>query len=244
MPYLILSDIHSNLEALNAVLEDAQGRYDRILCLGDLVGYGADANAVAAWARDSGAVVVRGNHDRACSGLEDLENYNPAARAASIWTRRAITPEIRQYLEQLPQGPLQIEDPPEPFDLVHGSPEDEDEYLVNIADVQHLKSALRSTVTFFGHTHLQGGFAFLPQGVRRISPREPFQAGPPHRFLFNPGSVGQPRDRDPRAAYALYWPEDRLVEFRRVEYDIETAARKIRTAGLPEVLAARLFEGV
>jgi diadenosine tetraphosphatase ApaH/serine/threonine PP2A family protein phosphatase len=244
VPYLILSDIHSNLEALNAVLEDARGRYDRILCLGDLVGYGADANAVAGWARQNATVVVRGNHDRACCGLEDLENYNPAARASAIWTRRAITPEIRQYLEQLPQGPVQIEDGPEPFDLVHGSPYHEDEYLVNLGDVQHLKPVLQPTVTFFGHTHVQGGFAFLRQGVRRISPQGPFHAGPPHRFLINPGSVGQPRDRDPRAAYALYSPEDRLVEFRRVEYDIRTAARKIRTAGLPEVLAARLFEGV
>ena len=131
MPYLILSDIHSNLEALTAVLADAQGLYDKILCLGDLVGYGADPNPVVEWARDNVATIVRGNHDRACCGLDDLEDYNPAARLSAIWTRRAISPETRQYLEQLPQGPLPLEG----FDLSHGSPFDEDEYLVNISDV-------------------------------------------------------------------------------------------------------------
>ena len=240
MPYLILSDIHSNLEALNAVLADAEGRYDRILCLGDLVGYGADPNPVIAWTRESVSTVVRGNHDRACCGLADLEEYNPAARASAIWTRRAITPETRRFLEQLPQGPIDIDG----VDLVHGSPVDEDEYLVNLGDVQHLKSQVRTQITFFGHTHVQGGFVFLPAGVRHIDPMAPLDLTAGHKALINPGSVGQPRDRDPRAAYALFWPAERRVEYRRVEYDINAAAMKIMTAGLPQVLAARLFEGV
>ena len=240
MPYLILSDIHSNLEALNAVLADAQGLYDRILCLGDLVGYGADPNPVVAWARDNVATIVRGNHDRACCGLDDLEDYNPAARLSAIWTRRAISQETRAYLEQMPQGPVQVED----FDLAHGSPFDEDEYLVNISDLTPHKSEIETTLTFFGHTHVQGGFIVSPRGpIRHISDAA-FEIDPHNKYLINPGSVGQPRDRDPRAAYAIYTHETHSIEYRRTDYDIGAAAAKIMIAGLPEILAARLFEGV
>lgn len=239
MPYLILSDIHSNLEALNAVLADAEGGYDKILCLGDLVGYGADPDAIVEWARKDVAAVVRGNHDRACCGLDDLELYNPAARLSAIWTRRAISDATRDYLEKMPKGPVPVEG----FDLVHGSPFDEDEYLVSISDILPSKSALQSSVTFFGHTHVQGGFAMTPEGTRVIA-EDAIDIAPESKYLINPGSVGQPRDRDPRAAYVIYTPEDHRVEYWRVEYDIDTAAEKIRQAGLPKVLAARLYEGV
>ena len=243
MPYLILSDIHSNLEALNAVLADAQGLHDRILCLGDLVGYGADPDPVVEWARESVTTIVRGNHDRACCGLDDLEDYNPAARLSAIWTRRAISQETRAYLEQLPQGPVRVDAGPGGFDLVHGSPFDEDEYVVNLSDVTPWKSKLEATLTFFGHTHVQGGFIVTPRAVRHITDAS-FEMDPEHKYLINPGSVGQPRDRDPRAAYAIYTPETRAVEYRRADYDIGAAASKIMIAGLPQILAARLFEGV
>ena len=107
-PYLILSDIHGNYEALEAVLEDARGRYDRILCLGDLVGYGADPNQVAEWAKANVVSIVRGNHDRACTGTDLLEYFNPAARASALWTRGALTPDNRSYLEHLARGPLRV----------------------------------------------------------------------------------------------------------------------------------------
>ncbi len=126
MPFLILSDIHGNLEALNAVLADAEGRYDRILCLGDLVGYGADPNAIVAWARDNVGAIVRGNHDKVCIGLQPCDTYNAAAQASARWTQTELTPAHREYLERLPRGPL----PYEGVDLVHGSPADEDEYLL------------------------------------------------------------------------------------------------------------------
>lgn len=244
MAYLILSDIHGNLEALEAVLADAEGLYDCILCLGDVVGYGADPNAVAAWVRAEAAAVVRGNHDRACAGTETLEYFNPHARASAIWTRRALTTENRLYLNELQRGPLRIEEPLGKFLLVHGSPVDEDQYLSNMDDGALMEGHLELQATFFGHTHVQGGFRLAPDGIARIRPSRRLEMAPGFFYLINPGAVGQPRDGDPRAAYALYSIEDQTVEYRRAEYDIEKAAAKIRAAGLPEVLALRLFEGM
>ncbi len=243
MAYLILTDIHGNREALEAVLADAEGLYDCVLCLGDLVGYGADPNAVTEWARVEAAAVVRGNHDRACAGTESLEFFNPAARTSAIWTRRALTEENRIYLNQLPQGPLRIEEPLGHFLLVHGSPLDEDQYLTNMDEASQMEGHLELPVTFFGHTHLQGTFRLAPQGIARQRPPQALQIEPGYNYLVNPGSVGQPRDSDPRAAYVLYSIEDQTVEYRRVAYDIDTAAAKIRAAGLPEVLARRLYDG-
>jgi predicted phosphodiesterase len=243
--YLIVSDIHGNFEALEAVLEDADGRYDRILCLGDLVGYGADPNPVAEWAKSNVVSIVRGNHDRACTGTDLLEYFNPSARASALWTRSALTPGNSTYLEHLARGPLRVTHNGEGgFDLVHGSPLDEDEYLVGLEDVRLLVEHLETKLTFFGHTHLQGGFMLRPRNVSRVLMNRVLQLEPDYHYLINPGSVGQPRDGDPRAAYALYSPQDRTVEFRRVPYDIGKAAAKILQAELPESLALRLFEGI
>lgn len=247
MPYLILSDIHGNYDALQAVLADARGRYDQILCLGDLVGYGAEPNQVIDWVRANVTSVVRGNHDRACSGRDLLENFNPAARASAFWTRGVLTPENESYLERLPSGPLCVIPDGVPnglFDLVHGSPLDEDEYLVGEDDVRFMSDYLETKVTFFGHTHLQGGFLLTPRSVKRFGAGRTLQLEPDYFYLINPGSVGQPRDGDPRAAYAVYTPGARTVEYGRVPYDIGKAAAKILQAELPESLAMRLFEGI
>jgi predicted phosphodiesterase len=244
-PYLILSDIHGNYEALEAVLEDARGRYDRILCLGDLVGYGADPNRVAEWAKSNVVSIVRGNHDRACTGSDLLEYFNPSARASALWTRGTLTAGNSNYLEHLARGPLRVTHNGDGgFDLVHGSPLDEDEYLMGVEDVQFLSEYLETKLTFFGHTHLQGGFLLAARGIKRIPPDRVLQLEPDYYYLINPGSVGQPRDGDPRAGYALYSPQDRTVEFKRVPYDIGKAAAKILQADLPESLARRLFEGI
>ena len=245
VPYLIVSDIHANYEALEAVLEDARGRYDRILCLGDLVGYGADPNQVAEWAKSNVVSIVRGNHDRACTGTDSLEYFNPSAQASAFWTRGALTPGNSNYLEHLARGPLHVaHNVGGGFDLVHGSPLDEDEYLVGLEDVQFLRPHLDTKLTFFGHTHLQGGFQLGPRRASRVLMNRVLELEPDDYYLINPGSVGQPRDGDPRAAYALYSPDDRTVEFRRVPYDIGKAAAKILQAELPQSLAMRLFEGV
>ena len=240
MPYLIVSDIHANQEALQAVLADARGQYDRILCLGDLAGYGADPNAVIEWARSSVAAIVRGNHDKMCCGLDLLEHYNPAAQASAIWSQAAMAPENLRYLANLPRGPLRYQG----CDLVHGSPLDEDEYLISPGDVAGIRTELATQLTFFGHTHVQGGFLAARGGVQRIGPGRALELEPAHYYLVNPGAVGQPRDGDPRAAYALYSPEAQVVEYRRVAYDVDQAATKILAAGLPEILAARLYQGM
>jgi predicted phosphodiesterase len=238
--FLILSDIHGNREALEAVLADARGRYDRAVCLGDLVGYGADPNFAVDWARADASAIVRGNHDRVCAGLESLYSYRPAARAAAEWSFNNLTSDNRIYLERLPRGPLHYEG----FDLVHGSPVDEDDYLVTINDVAHIRDQIETHLSFFGHTHLQGGFLVARGGVKQIDRNLALQLEKDYTYLVNPGSVGQPRDGDPHAAYAIYWPGDRVIEFRRVAYDASAAAEKIRAAGLPEPLAARLLTGV
>ncbi len=245
MRYLILSDIHGNIDALDAVIEDAEGKYEQILCCGDLVGYGAEPNRVVAWVREHCAATIRGNHDKVASGVDDMQDYNPAAVLSTLWTRKSLTPENADYVRSLPAGPLEIAG----FSMVHGSPRDEDEYLVDVRDAMGARDSVRTPVTFFGHTHLQGGFFFRRNSVKAIE-KVPYKRkevtvaiDDMSRFLINPGSVGQPRDRDPRAAYAVFSLEDRLVTYYRVEYDIPKAQARILQAGLPEPLANRLAIG-
>jgi len=243
VPYLILSDLHANREALDAVIDDARAAhpdgYKAILCLGDLVGYGADPAYTIEWAQTVPKVVIRGNHDKVCAGLDSLELYNSAAQASAMWTNQTLDSAQMEYLRGLGRGPLHVDG----FDLVHGSPRDEDEYLVHSAHADEVRNFLDGTLTFFGHTHVQGGFLFTRGGTRAISANTALELEPDHFYLINPGSVGQPRDRDPRAAYAIYHAETRVIEFRRVTYDIESAVQKILAAGLPSTLAARLHEG-
>ncbi len=245
MRYLIISDLHSNWEALEAGIEDARGLYDQILCLGDLAGYGPDPNRVIDWVRANVAVVIRGNHDRASAGLEDLEWFNPVARAATVWTMERLTEENRAYLESLPRGPVLYDD----FLLVHGSPLDEDEYLVSITDARNVFSYLEANIVFFGHTHLQGVFSWVNGRYDVIRRPEPFESDvkialdPEGAYLINPGSIGQPRDTDARAAYAIFDRDKLEVTLRRAPYDCAATQRKIAAAGLPEILGARLSVG-
>lgn len=245
MRYLILSDIHANYEALEAVLGAAQDRYDELLCCGDLVGYGADPGAIVSWARIHLQSVVRGNHDKACAGLEDLEWFNPSARASAIWTQRVLADSEIEYLARLPKGPASVNG----CSIIHGSPVDEDEYLLQARDVAGVAAYLERPVTFFGHTHVQGGFLVHRNGVQVIPPVPMEEASavleldPDSHYLINAGSVGQPRDGDPRAAFAIYHRERSYVEYFRVIYDVEAAQEKIREAGLPRSLADRLARG-
>ena len=238
MRYLILADIHANWEALQAVLEAAEGQYDAILNCGDLVGYGPDPNAVIDWCRRQTGTVVRGNHDKACVGLQDLEWFNPVARAAAVWTHNLLTPENKAYLSGLPMGPAAVAD----FHVLHGSPADEDEYLVDLAEVRSVVPRLERALSFFGHTHLQGGFYIHRNGIRRIT-ADRIEIEEDAAYLINPGSVGQPRDGDPGAAYAIYCDDERSVTYKRTWYPVSETQRKIRAAGLPDMLAVRLEFG-
>ncbi|MCS7314030.1 MAG: metallophosphoesterase family protein [Bryobacterales bacterium] len=246
MRYLVLSDIHSNWEALEAVLRHAGGAHDAIVCLGDLVGYGADPNRVVEWARKEVSVAIRGNHDKAAVGLLDPAWFNPAAREAAEWTASVLTPENYAYLRRLPRGPLSVGQ----FQIMHGHPADEDEYLWDLATPDDVLPFLARPLAFFGHTHIQGGFRLRRGAVSGLEDVAEGEAGfrvallPGWKYLINPGSVGQPRDGDPRAAYAIFDTEAAEVELRRCVYAVEVAQAKILRAGLPAVLAERLKAGV
>ena len=254
MRALVLSDIHANLEALEACLAAAP-QHDVVANLGDIVGYGANPNEVAERSRKLSRVLVRGNHDRACTGLGGIEQFNPIAALAAMWTQQALTPENLQWLRTLPAGPeaLPVNGSEQRAICVHGSPLDEDEYLISLQDAMDVLMRSNIHLTFFGHTHLQGGFALgAAQGAAVLKP--PFRSRDEAesytltlesetRYLINPGSVGQPRDGDWRAAFALFDSSQATLTYYRVPYDIRTAQEKIRAANLPPRLATRLQDG-
>jgi predicted phosphodiesterase len=247
---LLLSDIHANLEALEAALAAAPP-FDAVVNLGDIVGYGASPNEVAERSRSLGKVFVRGNHDKAATGVMDLDDFNPMAAAAAIWTRNQLTPENLDWLRGLPHGPVSLPDFPE-VQLVHGSPNDEDEYVVSLGDALAPLITLTIPLTFFGHTHLQGGFfangssadGFRPE-YRTVGQPEsvPLQLKPATRYLINPGSVGQPRDGDWRAGFALFDSDAQVIHFHRTPYNLKAAQDRIFAAKLPPRLATRLAAG-
>lgn len=245
MRYLVLSDIHANLDALDAVLASAATEgWDKALVLGDLVGYGADPNGVIAKVRGlPPAAIIRGNHDKAACGVDDASTFNPAARLAAQWTYEALTPEHRDYLRALPAGPLVIDGRVE---IWHGAPEDEDEYIFDGPDAWQALEMARTSLCFFGHTHVAVVFHRAGDRFEAIVPEQAetvvrLERG--RQWLINPGSVGQPRDGDPRAAYAVYDDLTEVVVMRRITYPVATAQEKIVAAGLPAALANRLSAG-
>ncbi len=246
MRYLVLTDIHANLEALDACLADARPRtYDQTLVLGDLVGYGGDPNAVIERVQAlQPTAIVRGNHDKVACGLEQAEGFNSVAKSAAMWTMEVLKPAYREWLAALPEGPIDVDDVVE---ICHGSPFDEDAYIFDELDaVRALKVATRP-LCLFGHTHFPVTFELSANSFDSVG-----SAGAPQtqvilkagsKYLINPGSVGQPRDGDPRAAYAIVDTAVRVVELYRTRYAIEDAQTKVVKAGLPEVLAQRLAMG-
>jgi predicted phosphodiesterase len=250
MRALILSDIHGNLEALNAVLE-AAAPFDVLWNLGDVVGYGASPNEVIDLIRPAAQLNVRGNHDRVCCGLTSALGFNPVARAAATWTHDELTADNLAWLRAVPQGPLQP-DQAVGVTLAHGSPLNEDQYILSMRDAWAPLQQMPTAITFIGHTHLQGGFSQKEHDWHELRPQYKTRneaaswtiaipAGTRH--LINPGSVGQPRDNDWRAAFAIYDTDAAEIVYHRVPYDLTAAQGRILMAGLPERLAARLREG-
>ena len=246
MRYLLLSDLHSNLEALEAALHHARDEVrDGVLVLGDIVGYGPDPNAVIEILRGlSGLVAVRGNHDKVAAGLERGETFNAAARAAAEWTSRELTDGNRAFLRALPRGPLEFS----PGRLLsHGTPLDEDLYLLEEGTARRCFDEVPFDLCFFGHSHFPCAFSLDGPRVALEAARGErttfsLQAG--RRYLINPGSLGQPRDRNPRACYALYDDGTASVTVHRVAYPLESTRDKILRAGLPTVLGDRLRLGL
>jgi diadenosine tetraphosphatase ApaH/serine/threonine PP2A family protein phosphatase len=243
LKYLVISDVHANLEALEAVLAGA-GPYDHALVLGDLVGYGADPNAVIDRVRAlPAATFIRGNHDKVGAGLENTDGFNYLARHAITWTTSTLTPERRQWLAALPKGPLIIDDLVE---ICHGAPFDEDVYIFDDLDAMRALRVSRRPLCLFGHTHVVAGYNVSKEMRTVASVHESLIHIPPDggsRFLINCGAVGQPRDGDPRAAYGVLDTAAGTLSLERVEYDVPAAQAKILAAGLPDVLAQRLAVG-
>lgn len=244
MRYLVLSDVHANLEALDAVLAAADGEWDQALVLGDLVGYGADPNAVIDRVRELPvAGMVRGNHDKVAAGLAPVDSFNHVARQAIEWTARALTPANLEWLAALPQGPATIDALTE---ICHGAPWDEDAYVFDERDVERASPSQTRPLCLFGHTHVPSIFRIEPSvhamlPVRGERCRVPIEGH--GRYLVNCGAVGQPRDSDPRAAFGLLDADTRVLTIVRTPYDLATTQSKIVDAGLPPVLAQRLALG-
>ena len=239
----VLSDVHGNLEALDAALRDARAQgAERFVCLGDVVGYGADPDACCERVRALGGIVVRGNHDHACSHRVSLDWFNPLAAAAVRWTRQRLSAENRDWLRDLPWEAA-IDDRAQ---VVHGGLHDPRHwpYLFEGADAVPHFARQTAPLCFVGHTHVPVVFAQIGGRVLEASLR-PFHVDPAEgaKAVANAGSVGQPCDGDPRACYVLYDPATGAVAPRRVEYDPTPTAAKILEAGLPKQLALRLFLG-
>lgn len=250
MKYLILSDIHSNLEALQAVLlETLSYQIDKYIVLGDFVGYCASPNEVVdILKKKTPLIAIRGNHDKVAGGLSDGRGFNPVALEADLWTREILSDENRMFIADLPKGPINIDGI---FDIMHGTNFDEEYYIFNHSDALRVFQNTKSNLSFFGHTHIPiiwfldeqnatieaESFSENSEGGFEYSLRDNI------RYLINPGSVGQPRDRIPESSFAIFDNDKMTVSLFRIKYNIKSAQNKIIRAGLDEFLAERLAIG-
>jgi predicted phosphodiesterase len=242
MRCLVLSDIHSNLEAFETVLDHA-GAVDQVWCLGDVVGYGPDPNGCVELLRNRPHLCIAGNHDWATLGKLDLREFNPDAREANLWNRSQLTPSNLDYLEDLPESLVEGQ-----FTLSHGSPRHPIwEYILYPSTAEINFAAFETQCCLVGHTHTPVIFQLLEDDGERVKEIQPLTDRPlhlgPERLILNPGSVGQPRDGDPRASYALLDTEAMTIEYRRVSYPVEKTQAKMMQHGLPSRLVLRLGYG-
>jgi predicted phosphodiesterase len=248
MRYLVLSDIHANLDALEEVLLAAAAfGWDQSIVLGDLVGNGAEPNAIIDRIRELNPVaIVRGNHDKVAAGHEDAEAFNPVAKRGALWTADALTPENRGYLADLPAGPQFVGDL---IEICHGTPFDEDAYVFDELDALRSLQASQRPICLYGHTHFPLAHRLKGRGLDTL----PILGEPDDvvaldladeaKYLVNVGSVGQPRDVDPRAAFGVLDLDRMEIALCRVDYPVERAQQRIFAAGLPDALAHRLAMG-
>ena len=249
MEYLLLSDIHSNIEALESVLKVVQVRekkIDKYVLLGDVVGYGASPNEIIDLLKTLDPLVcIQGNHDRATLHIEYSYDFNQAAREAILWTVEKLTSSNKLWLSTMPEDSFVIDSH---FDIMHGTIGDTDTYIMNEFHAYQTFQRMKTDMGFYGHTHLPLIFSLDVENYYMYwdvptADENRYELKEGHRYLINPGSVGQPRDSIPKASFGIYSSSKRTVEVFRVEYDIEKSQEKIRKAGLPESGAARLTYG-
>ncbi|MEO0097835.1 MAG: metallophosphoesterase family protein [candidate division WOR-3 bacterium] len=241
MKFGILSDIHGNLEALEIVLEEIKKEdCNEIIFLGDIVGYGANPNECIELLRKERVVGVAGNHDYAVLNKTSIENFNPYAKAAILWTQKVLTKESLWYLDA-----FLLVNKSYPFHIVHSSPDDPSDwyYLFTIEDIIPQFNFFNYPVCLVGHTHMPFIVAKRNDGKIEITKENKIELNPDWQYIINVGSVGQPRDKNPKACFAIYDTKKNIFEIRRVDYDIKKAADKIIKANLPSILAERLFYG-
>lgn len=244
MRYAVISDIHSNLEALAAFFEETKALdIGKTVCLGDVVGYNANPNECVELVRKNRILCVMGNHDSRAAGIESASDFNLLAAHAVVWTAEALTPENAEFLKNLPRS-LHVD---RKFLAIHGWVNNTDSYIMGPRDAERnfeLMGSLEKTVNlcFFGHTHVPLAYVDAGRGVE-IAAGGQVKIEKGASYLINPGSIGQPRDRDPRASFAVLDTKKSLVTFHRFEYDVHATAEKILAAGLPERLAERLKLG-
>src|SRR5258707_262446 len=246
MRLLLLSDLHANLTGFEAAVAAGSGKWDGAFCLGDVVGCGPDPASVSEKIQSITKEVIRGNHDKAVAGIMTSDDFNPVAKMAVDWTQAQLSPELMTWLAALPAGPKTAQG----VVLIHGAYQDEDEYVFTPG--QALEGLLDSStvLSFFGHTHHQGGFSYHESDIEvlplRPRPMESFSAlhlEPGHKYLLNPGSIGQPRDGDPRAVFAIVDFDQKIVDFGRVPYVIPSVQSRIYQAIWPNPLTPRLPRG-
>ncbi len=247
MRRLLLSDIHSNMEAFDACLSRAKAvGFDSVLCCGDIVGYGPEPNEAVEAVRELEAVAIRGNHDRVACGQDEPTGFNPHAKAAAFWTRDTLTQKNHEYLRALPVGPLDIDDGAQ---LVHGAVTYEDDYIMSESHAAESFLLTKKNLTFFGHSHYPAVYTCDPFGnvleelQRNIRESVTTHLRSDLQYLVNPGSVGQPRDGDMRSAFLIWDSDAHQLEFHRAEYPINVTQEKMVQAGLPRYLIERLTYG-
>jgi len=244
--YLIFTDIHGNLESFIALLKFIQRKkIDYYLFLGDLVGYGASPNEIIQKIQTIKPIsLIRGNHDKAVCGLDSIDTFNPIAASAIYWTKQNLKKKNMDYLSRLKKGPIIIHDD---ITLCHGAPFDEDYYIFGEFDAAEAFKYIRTPLCFFGHTHFPYVYTEkenFVEGTFLMGNSNEVKLEKGVKYLINPGSVGQPRDRNPRASCAIYDSDVKRIKFFRLDYDIEEAQKKIREEDLPLALAERLSLGI
>jgi len=240
MKYAILSDIHSNLEALECVLDDARKQEcSDFVCLGDVVGYGPNPKQCLDIIRNLNCATVMGNHDEYCASTQPMEGFNPVASDAIKWTREQLPNEDKLWLQHLKY--VSVVDA---FTIVHATLDLPDKwaYVFDKFEAAASFNYQRTAVCFHGHTHVPVAFIRSGKGTQ-VSQYKKINIELGQKYFINVGSVGQPRDRDPRASYVVFDISNHVIELRRLEYDIPSTQAKIRDAGLPESLAVRIESG-